>query len=243
MKLMQLNAWGGRLEYLVEELIRQEKPDILCLQEAVSFDKAGSGMFLPIEGMQKAHKLPYVAFGPEYSYNLMGKTAHFGNGILSTEHILKTEVFYTYLDHNPDFQWGRDNGNIRNVVHAVIEINGKQCHVLTHHGFWIHEHKNGNDETLRQMGILADYISALEGPIILTGDFNLVSDSPSLDLINDKLTNLSVKYALPTTRTDLTRKKETCDYIFVNDEVRVESFEALEDIASDHKALVMNFSL
>lgn len=75
----------------------------------------------------------------------------------------------------------------------------------------------------------------------MTGDFNLEPHSESLELINNMLTNLPIKYGLKTTRTELTHKTEVCDYIFVNDQVKVESFKALEDIASDHMALVTVF--
>jgi endonuclease/exonuclease/phosphatase (EEP) superfamily protein YafD len=90
---------------------------------------------------------------------------------------------------------------------------------------------------------IADYITTLSGPVILAGDFNLAPHSESLEVINKQLRNLSVEFKLETTRTFLTSKVEVCDYIFVNGAVKVTKFLALEDIASDHKALVLEFDV
>ena len=132
---------------------------------------------------------------------------------------------------------------MRNFVHAVVDLNGQKLNLLTHHGYWIQEHKNGNPETLRQMKQLGEYIDDLDGPVILTGDFNLAPDSESIGLINQRLTNLSTKYKLTTTRTNLTHKKEVCDYIFVSDDVKVKSFKASDEVVSDHKALILEFDV
>jgi endonuclease/exonuclease/phosphatase (EEP) superfamily protein YafD len=132
--------------------------------------------------------------------------------------------------------------NVRNLQHAVIELPGKtELHVLNHHGHHVNQHKNGDDETMRQCGIIADKIKQLDEKIVLAGDFNLAPHSESIQQINNLLTNLSIKAKLETTRTQLTHKTEVCDYIFVSNEVEVRSFKALDDIVSDHKALVMEF--
>jgi endonuclease/exonuclease/phosphatase (EEP) superfamily protein YafD len=112
---------------------------------------------------------------------------------------------------------------------------------LTHHGYHIPDHKNGDEETLRQMKQLGEYIDSLDGPIILTGDFNLAPHSESLEQINARLINLCTQHRLKTTRTHLTHKTEVCDYIFVNNKVSVKSFQASDEIVSDHKALILEF--
>jgi len=139
--------------------------------------------------------------------------------------------------------WGEESANRRNFVHAVLDINGKPCHILTHHGFHIPEHKDGNEETRKQTKQIAEYAQELSGPVILTGDFNLVPESESIKQLNAILHNLALEHKLTTTRTHLTYKTEVCDYIFVNDAVKVKGFQALEKIVSDHQALALDFSL
>jgi endonuclease/exonuclease/phosphatase family metal-dependent hydrolase len=243
MKLMQLNAWGGRLEPQIGDLLKDEKPDIVCLQEASSFAGQDTGLFITIEAIQSQFNLPCIAFAPAFSFNFMNGTAKFGNAILSRYPITKTEVVFTHLEHKNNFVWSEDSSNMRNFVHTVIDVEGDACNVLTHHGFWVPDHKNGTPETLEQMRQLAGYIEQLEGPVILTGDFNLAPHSESLEQINGLLENLSIANNLPTTRTELTYKTETCDYIFVSDSITVENFTALDKIASDHKALTLEFTI
>jgi endonuclease/exonuclease/phosphatase family metal-dependent hydrolase len=243
MKLVQLNAWGGRLEPQIRNFLKAEAPDIVCMQEVISLQATGSGFFLPIEGMQAATDLPYMAFAPALSFKFMRGVAEFGNAILSKQPIDRSEIVFTHDKHAPDFVWGEKIANMRNFVHAVILINDKPCHVITHHGYWISEHKNGNEETIKQMSQIVDYISDLEGPVILTGDFNLSPHSESLEKINAVLENLSLKYDLKTTRTNLTHKTEVCDYVFVNDQVGVKNFGTSDEVISDHRALIMEFEV
>ena len=244
MRLIQLNAWSGRLDYALTSFLEASKADLVCLQEAIELKGGEAGLFfMSIEDMQDALGAKYLAFGPTLSFNFMQRTADFGNAIISRLPIQKSEVIFIHQQHQPNFDFIAHKPNMRNLVHAVIDIHGQPCNFITHHGYWIHEHKDGNEETMRQMKLLADYIDGLSGPIVLTGDFNLKPHSESLEQINSRLTNLSIKYQLKTTRNSLTTKTEVCDYIFVNDQVRVKEFYAAEELMSDHKALVLDFDI
>jgi endonuclease/exonuclease/phosphatase family metal-dependent hydrolase len=243
MKLIQLNAWGGRLEPQIRNFLKAEQPDIVCLQEVIKLGAEGSGLFLPLKGMQTAAGLPFAAMAPAFSFNYMHSVAEFGNCVLANSPIKSAEVVFTHSEHEPNFNWTETIANMRNFVHAEVMVNNTPCHVITYHGFWIPDHKNGNDETLKQMLQIADYVKGLTGPIILTGDFNLAPHSESLEKINAILGNLSVSHNLKTTRTHLTHKTEICDYIFVNDLVKVKDFHASDEIVSDHRALILEFDL
>jgi len=242
-KLVQLNVWAGRLQNQVSDFLHKESPDIICLQEAISFNKKDAAIMRTIENIQADNNLGYAIMAPTFSFKLMEGTASFGNCIISRSPIKKSEVIFTHLEHKSNFDFNEESGNVRNFVHAVINLEGKSCNILTHHGYWIPEHKNGNEETMRQIKQLVDYISNLSGPVILSGDFNLAPDSDSLKILNEKLTNLSLQYRLKTTRTQLTTKTEVCDYIFVNNEVKIQNFTASDELVSDHKALILEFNV
>ncbi len=243
MKLIQLNTWNGRLERAITDFFKQEQADIICTQEGISLDRS-SGLFLNLELMQAAAGLSYKAFGPAFSFKYMSSVAHYGNAILSRWPIQNSEVVFISMQYEPDYNHHKQQiANMRNFVHAVIKVDGKTLNVLTHHGYWIAEHKNGNSETLRQMEQLGDYIDDLRGPIILTGDFNLAPHSQSIGLISQRLRNLSVEHHLKTTRTALTTKSEVCDYIFVNHAIEVKKFYASDEVVSDHKALILDFEV
>lgn len=236
--------WGGRLDRQIKRFIETEKPDIVCLQEAISVAHDEAIFFVSTENIQKIGDLEYMVMAPTFSMNYMQQTANYGNAILSRAPIQKSEVIFTHLEHVFDLNPDQDgfNINMRNFVHAVIKLEGKSHHIITHHGFWVPEHKDGNDETMRQMRQLAEYIAILEGPVILTGDFNLAPHSKSLEQLNNILTNLSIKYKLKTTRNSLTHKTEVCDYIFVSKDVVVNDFYTSDEIVSDHQALLLEFT-
>jgi endonuclease/exonuclease/phosphatase family metal-dependent hydrolase len=241
-KVLQLNAWGGRLEQQVIDLMRHERPDIVCLQEII--DIAGKAAFFPgITELQQVCGFAHAFHSPVFSFNFMQRTAHFGNAILSQLPFESTETIFTNLEYKPDFDFDTDDYNIRNLQHAVIDIGKTKLNILNHHGHHIHQHKNGDTQTLRQMQQIADYVGTLEGPVILCGDFNLAPQSESLGKINGLLANLSLTYKLKTTRNQLTPKTEVCDYVFVNDSVRIHDFRVSPDIVSDHAALIAEFDV
>ncbi len=202
-------------------------------------------MFLgTIEDLRKEVELPYVFLSPVFSFNYMNRKANFGNCIISHYPITRSETVFTHQKFIENLDVIKDDTNTRNFQHAVIELTSKKkLHILNHHGYHVPHHKNGDEESLRQCQMIADYAASLDGPVILTGDFNLVPESVSIKQINKVLTNLTLRAKLKTTRTSLTRKTEACDYIFVSKEVKVKSFEASDAVVSDHQALILEFDI
>lgn len=239
---MQLNMWGGRLENQILDLVRAEDPDVLCLQEAIDLKGGQSAMFVTVEEIQEAMGADYIFNSPVFTLNYMSRKANFGNTIISKFPITQSETIFTGRKYIADFELLNHSPNMRNLQHAVLALPDKsELHVLNHHGHHINQHKNGDAETMRQCGLIAEEVKKLDGRVILTGDFNLAPHSESLVQINSILMNLSIKAGLSTTRTQLTHKKEVCDYIFTGDKIKVKAFKALDEIVSDHKALVLSF--
>lgn len=242
MKLLQLNLWGGRLEPQILKIMRDEQPDILCLQEAIDLPGGRGALFVPIESIQEAIGADYTFMSPVFSMNYMGRKASFGNCIISKYPILKSETIFTAKEYIADFDLLKHDANMRNLQIATVKLpDGSELNILNHHGHHDRQHKDGGDETMRQCKIIADKIRSLDGRIIMAGDFNLSPYSESLEQINEVISNLAIEAKLITTRTPLTHKTEVCDYIFANDKIEVESFETLDEVVSDHKALVVNF--
>lgn len=243
MKLLQLNAWGGRLESNIINLIRSESPDVVNMQEV--FSAAGDvGLLIgTIESLRAELDYPHCFYSPVFQFRLMNSKAKFGNCVLSKKPFINHKTIYTHLDYVEDFSFDEHSYNIRNIQHAVISVGSKKLNILNHHGYHIAQHKNGDAETLHQMKQIGEYTDSLDGPVILSGDFNLAPHSESIELLNGRLDNLSIRHGLKTTRTPLTHKTEVCDYIFVNDQIKVADFYASDELASDHKALIVEFEL
>ena len=243
MKLIQLNVWGGRIEYTLNEFLRREQPDILCLQEAIDLERGRGALFSSVSEMAALIGAEYHYMSPTFSFNYMHRKAHFGNCIISKLPIQRQETFFTGKEYVADFDWTKHRQDIRNLQYAQILLPGNiPLNLLNHHGHHNYTHKDGDDETIRQCNMIADKIRPLHGKTILTGDFNLVPNSESLQPINKLLRNLTLEAELSTTRTVLTHKTEACDYIFVSPEVTVVSFIASDIIVSDHQALILEFN-
>jgi endonuclease/exonuclease/phosphatase family metal-dependent hydrolase len=243
MKLIQLNAWGGRIDKILKDFLIEESPDIFCGQEIISYPHGDSLLFFTAEEISQAAGTKYSTFGATASIPYMQGNAEFGNMISSKKPITKSEVVFTNLKFVKDFNFEDHDYNIRNFVHAVIEVKSKRLNILTHHGHHVRDHKDGTEDTDRQMKAIHDYIKELEGPVILTGDFNLQPKSSSLSDLNTLLVNLSSEYRLKTTRNSLTNKSEVCDYIFVSKDINVKNFYADKKIVSDHQALILEFDI
>lgn len=242
MKIFQLNVWGGRLEKQIASLITEQDPDVICLQEAISIEGGSAAFFLTVEEIAELTGMQAI-FSPVISFKLMNRTAGWGNAILTKLPVKSHKTVFTgkqFIEHFDTLE--SEDYNIRNLLHAELESDEGPVHVLTHHGHHVPAHKNGDEETMRQCKIIADYINKLDGKIILTGDFNLAPHSDSLEQINALLRNACIKHDIKTTRNQLTHKTEVCDYIFTSDAVNVQDFAVLPDMASDHLALVMRCS-
>ncbi|HVA11268.1 MAG TPA: endonuclease/exonuclease/phosphatase family protein [Candidatus Dormibacteraeota bacterium] len=243
MKLIQLNIWGGRLGDQLNDLLSSEKPDVLCLQEAIDLDRGRGALFTSIGEISEAIGLKYHYMSPAFSFNFMHRKAHFGNCIISRLPFVSQETVFTGREYEVDFDWTEHTQNIRNLQHVQLRLpDGELLHVFNHHGHHNYADKNGDDETIRQCSLIADKIKAISGKRILAGDFNLVPHSKSLQPINTLLRNLTAEANLRTTRTELTKLTEPCDYIFVSDDVKVKSFTASDALVSDHQALIMEFN-
>jgi endonuclease/exonuclease/phosphatase family metal-dependent hydrolase len=55
--------------------------------------------------------------------------------------------------------------------------------------------------------------------------------------------NLSAKYRIKSTFNQFNSNDVVCDYIFVNDFVKVRNFKVSNELVSDHKALILEFDI
>ncbi len=244
MRLLQLNAWQGRLGKVLFKQLESINPDIACMQEIVDYNKWVIGIIGSSNSIQKALGCDYSYMSPLITMEVSGSPMKFGNAIYSKLPLEDMSTNYTRGQYTENYDSDTmSDYNIRAFQHAVTTVDGKPLHLINHHGHHIDAHKNGDEETARQVQMIADYVARLEGAVIVCGDFNLSPDSASIQILNTSLRNLSVEYGLTTTRSKLTSKKEVCDYIFVNNRITVDDFSMCEEIISDHNCLIVDFSL
>lgn len=243
MKVLQLNIWNGKLDKQISALLKREDADVLCLQEVVYVAGGRSYFFLDLEEILTATGYEYFYFTPSWVGRYMRREAQWGNCILSKLPLKSMHSFYTFHDLVSDFDFLEDTdyNRGRSLQHVVVETDKGKLNILNHHGHQLPDHKNGNEETLKQCGMIADYIKDLSGSVVLCGDFNLEPNSESIEMINKLLVNHVKEQDITSTRTPLTHKTEACDYIFTSPDIEVKNFQVLDDIVSDHKALTVEF--
>lgn len=243
MKLVQSNIWCGKLKHQLIDFIQAEQFDIVCMQEVNDLSGSSGALFATLDELQAAGKFDNSHIAPTYSYNYMNRKLSHGNAILSKIPFLDTDALFTHGAYKDNFDWMSDDNNVRNMEHAVIDVAGGQLHILNYHGYHISPSKSGTPQTVGHMRKIVDYISKLDGSIILTGDFNLAPESESIAVIDSLLTNLSTNNGLENTYTQLSSHQVVCDYIFVNDQVKVTDFFASDALISDHKPLILEFDI
>jgi endonuclease/exonuclease/phosphatase family metal-dependent hydrolase len=243
MKLLTLNVWQGRLERVLLKHLETLDVDIACMQEAVDYGNKYNGLISSYQKVGKSLGLENQFFSPLTTMKLGDRDVVHGNVTYSNVPFSETTTVFTKGSFTENFDFDTEDYNIRAFQHSFIEVDGKKLNVINHHGHHIDAHKLGDEETLRQIQQIVDYIAKLKGAVIVCGDFNLSPESESIQLLDTKLKNLPVKYSLKTTRSQLTHKDEVCDYIFVSDNIVVNAFAMDETIISDHNALVLDFDI
>ncbi len=245
MRLMQLNCWAGKLGTQLKRLEEDIEADIVCLQEAYDIPNIPGNTFISPNEVFKPEKYPHNVFAETITLRYQKQLSPFGNAIYSRTPISATETHFTNGEKIEDLDvLGGDDYNARNFVHAVIDYNGVPLNIITHHGHHHPVNKLGGEENTRQLELIAEYIDSLRGPIIFTGDLNLYPESPSLEPITSRLRNLIDEFPIGTTRTEISKRpNEIVDYVFVSDNVKVCDYKASDILASDHKALVLDFEI
>lgn len=243
MKLLQLNSWTLRIKDPLVTVIEREAADIVCLQEVLDHEEP-LGLLPTLHQLQEKTGYAHAEIAPVYNLRIMQRTARYGNAVMGRLPLETRETIFTTGNYTDDFDYATDDYNIRNLQHVTVQHANGPVHVFNHHGLHVRDHKDGTPETLAACQKIVDAIAQVDGPVILTGDFNLTPESESIKLLERAgLRNLSVEYGLTTTRNYLTPKTEVCDYIFVNDQVTVKDFRMLDDVVSDHNALVVEFDV
>lgn len=242
----------------VIELISNDKYDIVTLQEATRkiedavFDKYNKSNIIKSNTDYK-----YSFFGPLWIANHheknnsisqdFGGLIEQGNEVLAKYPMIQSENVFYYKNYS-DFT---DTTNFRQEDHprafenVILNINDKKLQIINVHGIW-NKDKIGDERTMNQSEVILSYVRD-DIPCIITGDFNLLPNTESINKINKKMTNLIEEYNIQSTRPTfddgLDRGDLVCDYIFVNEKVRVNDFKVLNSNVSDHLPLILDFDL
>lgn len=176
-----------------------------------------------------------------------GGLAEQGNEIISSYPIIegKNVFYHRYYATFEDTSDFRNNDHGRAFTEAILNVNGRELQIINVHGIW-NKDKVGDERTINQINSILSNIRD-DIPCIIAGDFNLLPESESIKLMNNKMINLISKYNIKSTRPNfddgLDRGDMVCDYIFINNKVKVNDFKVINSKASDHFPLFLDFDI
>lgn len=259
MKLLDLNI-GIKLNNNDEviKLINTLNPDLCAFQEAMNdTEDSCFDMFKSMNKIIELKNYPYNAFAPLFIANGITKNGSmvrdFGGqaeqgSLLISKYIIKehkNQFYYNEYRYEYDATKFREEDWCRSVQNAIIEIDGKELQIINVHGIW-NKDKLGDERTVMQSEFILNNIRK-DIPVIVVGDFNLLPDTDSIKLLNNKLNNLMDKYGIKSTRPTFDDGLDVgnlvCDYVFVNDKVIVNDFKVINSNISDHLPIILDFDI
>lgn len=262
MKLLNINV-GIKIDNTqkIAEFIKKESPDIVALQEVVRhLESSVFTEFRSKSGIEEVVGVDYPNkfFGPLWITDAFRKEGKIhrdfgglieqGNEILSkfpmTEAV--NEHFYKSYAYAIDWTNWKKEDHGRALETVELNINGKQLQILNLHGIWT-EDKKGDERTIRECEFVVKKAKQKNIPTIITGDFNLLPETKSIQLINKEYINLIDKFNIKSTRPDfndgLESGKNVVDYVFVSEDIKVNNFKVANTDITDHLPLSLEFEL
>lgn len=256
MKLLNLNVCV-KLDNTnnIINLINQEQPNICAFQEVMnSVDESCFEIYKSKNRFISLTEYSFNKFAPLFIANNVTKNgtiirdfggkAEQGTLLLSKYEIKEhyNQFYYNEYKYEYDATNFREKDWCRSIQNAIIDINGNELQIINVHGIW-NKDKTGDERTIYQSEFILSKIR-YDIPCIIVGDFNLLPDTQSIKMINEKMRNLIEEYNIKSTRPDeLNKGNQVCDYIFVNDKIKVNNFKTINSNISDHLPLLLEFDI
>lgn len=251
-KLLQLNIQAGTYLSKIETFLSQHDFDILCFQE-VAGPHSHSGnfhseedQFLRLKTFLETMYDGQLSIATRFSSDPL--LSYDGNAIFYKKdfELLRSTTLTLHTGIQPfpsDAKSYEQQG--RNALHLTLQKDRKTVEVVTAHLAWAptqYEQPHQRKQNVQ----LIEYVKHLPHPFILTGDFNISANEQTildLERYGQNLIKISkVKNTIdPQTHRawDKIKPGFPVDYIFVSNDVKVNSFEALEEAhLSDHFGLM-----
>ena len=250
MKILQINAWSGRLKDGLTSYIKRENPDIICMQEAVWCDNPQADEYVRQNG-DTVYKImedcgyKYASFASNWGLEMFGGEFITENGIaiISRIPIISEEkklVYGEYEVYNSLKNIPTLPGEHGYNAQKVVLENGLV--VVNYHGYW-QKDPMGNETSVECMKRVADMIRDEKRPVVMCGDLNLTYKAPAMREL-DFLTDLTAENGVITTLRNLRFVAEVdCDHILINNLVKGSDYRVHDDMVSDHLTLTAELNM
>lgn len=253
MKLITLNLWGGVVYEPLREFIISyaSETDVFCFQEML-FGSHPQGT--PVARARENLFAEISLLLPEFTaYKHISSTKHFehepiefaGGQTIFVRNGIKVKdnggfCCYNEIPHNTDFG-GKITGNLQWID---LEVNDEVITIANLHGLWQKDTKKvDTPERLVQSKKIKDFLAVKNGKKIICGDFNLLPDGKSIEILEQGMKNLIKEYDIQSTRSKFYQNgPRFADYILISPDIKILDFKVLQDDVSDHLPLMLDFS-
>ena len=235
-KILQLNAWTGRVKGKILDFLVKNEFDVICLQEVLWTEEAKERLEFFAASLRQIkeasglmHELKAEVLGIDTVEGRIGQ----GNVILSRSEMIDKEVRTVHGELNQQTIFANDL-KVAYVAERVKLESGLT--VVNYHGYW-QKSPLGNETSTEVMTKVIEMFKDEKGPVVMCGDLNLGHAAPAMRKL-DFLTDLTHKHKVKNTLQGLKFGGEVaCDHILVNDLISEQAFTVHDEIISDHKAL------
>ena len=190
MKLISLNTWGGKLHEPLMDFVGQHSKeiDIFCFQEVFSNSKGVPSALRDYAVLNLFQDLTRAL--PDFkSYTNKTQICSGQEEILTvflrkTLHVEETGEFSVYKHEGNKVKSA--NAYETNVQYARFRNNDKRFTVCNFHGQWSPSGKGDTEIRLKQAENLNRALDAMDGPKVLCGDFNMLPDIRSMEILRGR---------------------------------------------------------
>ncbi len=242
----------------VINFVEEQKADICAFQEAMNgIEENVFDMYKSKNELVNLKEYSFNEFAPLFITDGIIKhgikTRDFGGkaeqgALLLSKYEIKehyNQFYYNDYKQGFDATYFKEKEWCRSIQNAILNINGKNIQVINVHALW-NKDKIGDDRTIMQSDFILSKIRK-DIPCIVVGDFNLLPNTKSIEMIDEKMINLIKEYNIKSTRPtfddNLDKGDLVCDYIFVNDKIKVNDFKVIDTNISDHMPLILDFDI
>ncbi len=248
MKTICLNTWGCReSESLFKFIKENNSADIYCFQEVLksgigktSRDELKSG-YEDIAKLLPNHKGYFSEYGEGGYYSEKSRDLDFKYGIACFVNSKLNQKFVQGVRlYDLETKWTDYSG--RFAAGAAMAVEAGDYAVLNIHGLWQGGIKKDTEAKLVQSKQIISLAEIANGKKIICGDFNLLPETKSIQMLGDVYTDLIQKYKIVSTRSTLYPKElRYSDYAFVDSNISINRFLVPDVTISDHLPLVIDF--
>lgn len=261
MKLISLNTWGGKyFEPLISFLKHNSThTDIFCFQEVyhTTSDVKQYKTILRANLLDEIRNvLPDFQFfffntieGFDDEANPVAFDLYHGPVIFIKNSInINSHKDYFIYKQDPQKPPEKDFSNLPTPLQFLnFSLGNRDFSIFNFHGTPFPANKLDSENRMDQSNKVREIMNSKKGSKIIVGDFNLLPQTESLNIIEKGMRNLIKEFNIKRTRSNLSTffgKKgfqKFADYAFVS-KINVLKFEVLEIEISDHLPLILEFS-